>query len=225
MSAIEFVWFDFGGVLSPPIPALFAQYQVKTGLAPRVLQQAMQDVADELGVPLLAPVENALLTEHDWGTRLEHALRKREPQLDLSRARLQQFGAQWFAGVPANAPLVAAVRALKAAGVRVGILTNNVREWQPHWRAMVDLDEVVELIVDSSEEGWRKPDAEFFQIASARAGVTPQHSLLIDDVAENIAAASALGWQVLHFIDNRQALTELQRLSAVSLAHLAVESA
>lgn len=119
MSDLQFIWFDFGGVLSPPIPALFEQYQVKTGLAPRVLQQAMSDVADELGVPMLAPVENALLTEEQWGTRLANALRRRDPQIDLSRAHLTTFGAQWFAGVPANAPLVAAVRALKRAGFRV----------------------------------------------------------------------------------------------------------
>ncbi|WDU64860.1 HAD family phosphatase [Pseudomonas poae] len=225
MSDLQFIWFDFGGVLSPPIPALFEQYQVKTGLAPRVLQQAMSDVADELGVPMLAPVENALLTEEQWGTRLANALRRRDPQIDLSRAHLTTFGAQWFAGVPANAPLVAAVRALKRAGFRVGILTNNVVEWELHWRAMVGLDEVVDLIVDSSQEGSRKPDAAFFQVATARSGVAPQHSLLIDDVAENIEAAAALGWQVLHFIDNHQALAQLQRLTAVSLLPAAVEPA
>ncbi|OCW20962.1 HAD family phosphatase [Pseudomonas aylmerensis] len=225
MSAPEFIWFDFGGVLSPPIPALFEQYQLKTGLAPRVLQQAMSDVADELGVPMLAPVENALLTEREWGARLEQALRRRDPQIDLSRARLQGFGEQWFAGVPANAPLVAAVRALKRNGFRVGILTNNVVEWSLHWRAMVGLDEVVDLIVDSSQERTRKPDTAFFEVATARSGVAPQHSLLIDDVAENIHAAAALGWQVLHFTDNHQALAQLQRVTGVSLLQPAVEPA
>ncbi|TFY94156.1 HAD family phosphatase [Pseudomonas nabeulensis] len=225
MSDLKFVWFDFGGVLSPPIPALFEQYQAKTGLAPRVLQQAMRDVADDLGVPMLAPVESALLTEQEWGQRLEQALRRRYPQIDLSRARLQTFGEQWFAGVPANAPLVAAVRALKRAGWRVGILTNNVVEWAPYWRAMVGLDEVVELIVDSSQERTRKPQAAFFQVAIERSGVAAKHSLLIDDVLENIEAAAALGWQVLHFTDNHQAITQLQRLTGVSLLQPVGESA
>jgi len=225
MSDVQFVWFDFGGVLSPPIPALFEQYQVKTGLAPRVLQQAMSDVADDLGVPMLAPVESALLTEQDWGQRLEQALRRRDPNIDLSRARLQSFGEQWFAGVPPNAPLIAAVRALKRAGFRVGILTNNVMEWEQHWRAMVGLDAVVDLIVDSSRERTRKPEAAFFQVAIERSGVPARHSLLIDDVAENIEAAAALGWQVLHFTDNHQALAQLQRLTGVSLLQPAVETA
>ena len=225
MSVVQFVWFDFGGVLSPPIPALFEQYQVKTGLSPQVLQQAMSDVADELGVPMLAPVENALLTEQQWGLRLEQALLRRDPHIDLSRARLQTFGEQWFAGVPANAPLVAAVRALKRAGYRVGILTNNVVEWALHWRAMVGLDEVVDLIVDSSQEGSRKPDAAFFAVAIERSGIAPANSLLIDDVAENIEAAKSLGWQVLHFVDNRQTLAHLQHLTGVSLDQPVVEPA
>ncbi|WP_249673770.1 HAD-IA family hydrolase [Pseudomonas abieticivorans] len=223
MSRLQFIWFDFGGVLSPPIPALFAQYQVKTGLDPQVLQQAMQDVADDLGVPMLAPIECGLLSEAEWGRRLEQALRRRHQHLDVSRARLQAFGEHWFAGVPANAPLVAAVRALKQAGYRVGILTNNVQEWSPHWRAMVGLDEVIDLLVDSSEQGCRKPDAAIFDIATLRSGVGAQASLLIDDLAENVAAAAALGWQTLHFIDNGQALAHLQCLTGVSLLHLAQE--
>lgn len=121
--------------------------------------------------------------------------------------------------------LVAAVRALKQAGYRVGILTNNVVEWELHWRAMVGLDEVVDLIVDSSQEGSRKPDAAFFEVATARSGVPPYSSLLIDDVAENIEAAAGLGWQVLHFVDNRQTLAHLQRLTGVSLVQSAQELA
>jgi putative hydrolase of the HAD superfamily len=92
-----------------------------------------------------------------------------------------------------------------------------VVEWEQHWRAMVGLDEVVDLIVDSSREGTRKPEAAFFEVATARSGVSAADSLLIDDVAENIDAAAALGWQVLHFIDNHQALTQLQRLTGVNL--------
>lgn len=218
MSDLKMIWFDFGGVLSPPIPALFEQYQRKTGLSPAALQQAMLDVANALGVPMLAPVENALLSELEWGRRLEDALRLSDPQVDLSRSRLREFGAQWFSGVEANPAMVGAVRQLKAAGYRVGILTNNVVEWEPHWRAMVGLDEVVDLIVDSSREGCRKPDAAFFQIAAERAGVAPGQNLLIDDVGENIDAAAALGWHTVHFVDNPSALAALGLLTGVALA-------
>lgn len=216
MSAIQRVWFDFGGVLSPPIPALFEQYQVKTGLAPAVLQQAIAEVAAELGVPPLAPIENALLSEDEWGRRVELALQRQLPPADISRARLRRFGEQWFAGVQANAAMVEAARSLHQAGFAIGILTNNVVEWEPHWRPIVGLEEVADLIVDSSKEGCRKPDARFFEIALQRAGLPAAANLLIDDLAENVAAAAASGWQTVHFRSNPQALADIARLTGVA---------
>ncbi|NIE73374.1 HAD-IA family hydrolase [Pantoea sp. Ap-967] len=215
MSAIERVWFDFGGVLSPPIDALFDQYQVKTGIAPLALQQAIAEVAAELGVPPLAPIENALLSEDEWGRRVELALLAQAPPADLSRARLRRFGEQWFAGVQANVHMVEAARTLKQAGYAIGILTNNVVEWEPHWRPIVGLEGVVDLVVDSCKEGCRKPDAQFFDIALARAGLPAHANLLIDDLAGNVAAAAARGWQTVHFRDNPQALADIARATGV----------
>lgn len=217
MRTPKMIWFDFGGVLSPPIPALFQQYQHKTGLAPVVLQQAMRDVAAEMKLPMLAPVENALISEAEWGRRLENALRMRHPEIDLSRARLREFGAQWFAGVQPNQAMVQALHQLKAAGYQLGILTNNVLEWEPHWRSMLQLDSVVDLVVDSCKEGCRKPDPRFFALAAQRAAVEPADCLLIDDVDENVEAAASLGWQTLLFLDNAQALRELESISRVAL--------
>lgn len=39
------VFLDFGGVLSPPIEDLFAEYERKTGIAPSDLKAAMAGVA------------------------------------------------------------------------------------------------------------------------------------------------------------------------------------
>ena len=33
--------------------------------------------------------------------------------------------------------------------MRLAILTNNVREWEPLWRAMLPVDEIFEPVVDS----------------------------------------------------------------------------
>ncbi|MDU4256179.1 HAD family phosphatase, partial [Pseudomonas sp.] len=163
------------------------------------------------------PIENAVLSEVEWGARLAEALRRNDPSLDLSRARLEQFGQQWFSGVEPNPAMREAALQLKAAGYRVGILTNNVVEWEPYWRELVGLDTVVDLVVDSSHERCRKPDARFFDIAARRAGLAPAQNLLIDDVAENIEAAAALGWQTLHFRGNPGALSALEALTGIPL--------
>lgn len=209
MTNVDFVWFDFGGVLSPPIPSLFEQYADKTGISPTALQSAMKSVADDMGVPMLAPVENAMLSEQEWGSRIRRALARRDPTLNLTKARLEDFGQQWFDGVSPNRRMVDAVHTLHHAGMAVGILTNNVIEWEPHWRRMLDLDGVVDVIVDSSRERCRKPEKRFFEIACERSGVGGERSLLIDDVDENIRAAHELGWKTILFTNDDDVLWEL----------------
>lgn len=217
MRRVDFVWFDFGGVLSPPIPALFEQYATKTGIPPAALQHAMRSVAEDIGVPMLAPIENAMLSEREWGRRLRHVLSRHEPALDLTRAELENFGRQWFDGVPPNWPMVDAVHALRQAGMAVGILTNNVIEWEPHWRRMLDLDDVVNFILDSSKERCRKPEVKFFDTACQRSGVSAERSLLIDDVEENVCAARNLGWQTILFTQNDEVLKKISQYTGISL--------
>ncbi|MDO9355176.1 MAG: hypothetical protein Q7T55_15875, partial [Solirubrobacteraceae bacterium] len=124
------VWFDFGGVLSPPIDDLFQSYERKTGIPPAALKQAMVDAAHErFGLPALAPIETALLTEAEWGADLRRHLALRDPSLDLSAARLETFGEQWFGGEEPQPGVRELMTELRDEGYRVAVLTNNVAEW------------------------------------------------------------------------------------------------
>ena len=52
----------------------------------------------------------------------------------------------------------------------------------------------------SFEVGQRKPDKDIYKIAMQKANVkTPEASLFIDDLHENIQAAKSLGMNVIHF--------------------------
>ncbi|MER5292881.1 HAD family phosphatase [Streptomyces pharetrae] len=209
------IWFDFGGVLSPPIDDLFEAYHRKTGITPAQLKTAMKDFADELDMPPLAPIELGVVTEAEWGRGLARALTARHPGIDLSRARLETFGAQWFEGVTANPLMVCALRYARDNGFRVGILSNNVVEWEPHWLPVVAPAGEVDCLVDSCKVGVRKPDPRIFDLAAKTAGAEPGDCVLIDDLAENCEAARAQGWRAVHFRDNAQALDDLRRLTGL----------
>ena len=58
-------------------------------------------------------------------------------------------------------------------------------------------------IIDSSEVGVIKPEADIYQIAQDKAGVEPSEILLVDDSRTNLMAASRAGWQTLWFDDYR----------------------
>ena len=86
----------------------------------------------------------------------------------------------------------------------MALLTNNVREWEPLWRAMLPVDEIFELVVDSAFVGMRKPDHEIYELTIERLGdgVEAAQCLFIDDIEVNIAAARELGMSAVHYVDN-----------------------
>ena len=99
----------------------------------------------------------------------------------------------------------------KAAGHRMGMLTNNVREWEPLWRAMLPVDEIFETVVDSGFVGLRKPDPEIYELTLERLGGVPaDQCLFVDDVDVNCAAARELGMSAVHYQHNDQAIPEIR---------------
>lgn len=204
---VRMIWFDFGGVLGPSPKDLFTAYHRKTGITAEQLAVALREVSGELGRPALAALELGAISEPDWGRLLGAALTG--AGVDVSRARPEEFGRQWFEGTYANAPMLRAVRYVRDAGYRVGVLSNNVREWQPYWRRMIEPAGEFDRIVDSSEIGVRKPDPRILRIAEDTAGAAAAECVLVDDVAENCAAAEAAGWRAVDFGTTRQCLTDL----------------
>jgi FMN phosphatase YigB (HAD superfamily)/DNA-binding XRE family transcriptional regulator len=81
---------------------------------------------------------------------------------------------------------------------RVGLLTNIMPGFILAMRARGLIPDVdYEVVIDSSEVGFIKPEMEIFRIATERAGVRPEEILFIDDSRPNIMAADKLGWHVL----------------------------
>ena len=83
-----------------------------------------------------------------------------------------------------------------------------------HWRAMVPVDELFELVVDSSDVGVRKPDPAIYHLALEQlGGIPPERAVFLDDFAGNVDAAIALGIHgILVGDEPATSLTELDRL-------------
>jgi putative hydrolase of the HAD superfamily len=79
---------------------------------------------------------------------------------------------------------------------------------------LVPIDELFDVVVDSSEEGMRKPDPAIFRTALDRLGVDdPRRVIFLDDFEGNILAARSLGMHaILVGPDPRPALDELAAL-------------
>ena len=107
------------------------------------------------------------------------------------------------------------IRALQADGYRLGLITNNVREASATWRALVPVDELFEVVVDSSEVGMRKPNPAIFRHAlELLGGIEPGAAVFLDDAPGNVVGARQAGLHAIHVETTAQALADLDALLA-----------
>ena len=204
---------DFGGVLTTPLIQSFAAVQDETGVQFEELGDAMTRIQEEDGRHPLFELETGRLSETDFLRKLGDAL---EPALG-HRPELHRFREIYFDALHPNEPMIDLMRQAKERGYRMGLLTNNVREWEPVWRTMLPVDEIFEVVVDSGFVGCRKPDREIYDLTLERmGGPSPEECLFIDDTDVNCTTATELGMSAVHFRDNDQAIPELR--NALGLA-------
>jgi epoxide hydrolase-like predicted phosphatase len=114
-------------------------------------------------------------------------------------------------GIVVCPAMIDAVREVRDAGIRTALLTNNAREWEDEWRALIPVDELFDVVVDSSRVGLRKPDPAIYTLTCDRLGVDAVDCLFIDDLACNVDAAAALGMRTLLCSDPVDAAGEVLR--------------
>jgi putative hydrolase of the HAD superfamily len=194
---------DFGGVLTTPLIESFLAYQRETGIALEDLGSAMGRLMEKDGGrhPLFE-LEKGNMTEEDFTARLG-------AELGREIATMRET---YFEHLHPNAPMIEYLRGVRGDGLRLALLTNNVREWEPLWRAKLpDVDELFEVIVDSGFVGMRKPEPEIYLLTLERlgGGLRPEECAFLDDIEVNCETARALGMSAVRFRDNDQAIAEL----------------
>jgi putative hydrolase of the HAD superfamily len=89
---------------------------------------------------------------------------------------------------------LALMRDTRAAGLPVGVLTNDLRAFHSQeWVDGLGLEEVADVIVDGSVEGILKPDPRIYRLAAGRLGVQCQDVVFLDDQPVNLAGAANVG--------------------------------
>ncbi|HET6830339.1 MAG TPA: HAD family phosphatase [Solirubrobacterales bacterium] len=199
---------DFGGVLTSPLLGAFARFQEDTGVTLEQLGDAISAGAVALGGrnPLFE-LECGRISEVRFLEILRDGL---EPTLG-ERPALHRFKETYFDGLDPNEEMIELMASLGERGYRMAILTNNVREWEPIWRAKLPVDEIFETVVDSAFVGIRKPDPAIYELTLERLdGIDAEQCLFVDDTEVNCDAAAALGIRAVHFRDNAQAIAEIR---------------
>jgi len=206
---IDAVLFDFGGVFTPsPFRAIHAA-GAELDVNPLEFSKIMFGPYDED-------------TDHPWH-RLERGEMTFDDAVEHIRILAENDGIKFDPlafllslgdGNGADNPLVDRVRQLKEDGYQTAVITNNIAEFRDFWRAMIPVDELFDLVVDSSVEGIRKPNPEIFFLALSRLGNVPPHrSVFLDDYETNIRVAVSLGIHgILVGEDKQKAVQDLDQI-------------
>lgn len=91
---------------------------------------------------------------------------------------------------------------VKQAGLGQVIATNNEDRRTRYIENEMGFGVRVDRVFSSGRMKVAKPDPGYFRHIQTALNLEPYEILLVDDYAENIAAAEACGWQVHHFPEN-----------------------
>jgi len=206
------VIFDLGGVVLPSPLHTFRAYEARHGLPHRFLSEVVLS-GGEHGA--WSRLERGELDGAGFVVAFEAECEAAGGHVDVA-----DLLAEIAAGGGPYPAMLAALRRIRAAGLRTAALTNN---WALDDGASVgerhrDLADHFDVIVESAVEGFRKPDARIYELVCARLAVRPDEAVFLDDLGVNLKPARALGMATIKVGEPHAALAELEDVLGFSLS-------
>ena len=178
---------------------------------------ACQQMGEVAGIP----------EQRVWQVVFEEGLQRRLERGDLTAAEFyDEFCAQarcrpdmaalMHAGCAIfqlHVPVVPIVAHLRAAGYRLGILSNTC---EPHWDYVsrgrfAIIAKYFDPCVLSYRVGAMKPERKIFEAASEAAGMAPEELLFLDDQPANVDGARAAGLDAVLYTSPQRLIVDLIR--------------
>ncbi len=206
MTPVTAVLFDYGQVLSaPPDPAAWARIRAITGLPENILHR-------EYWAHRHAYDRGDLSAPAYWNKAAAGAGIVLAPDqlTDLIAADTDFWSTL-------NPPMLDWAKRLQRAGIRIGILSNMPDAMEAGLRARHHWIEAFDHHTWSHSLNLAKPEPAIYLHAAEGLRTPPANILFIDDRAENVEAAIAVGMQAIQYTTHR---VFEQEMHARGLGHL-----
>lgn len=192
---------DFGGVLTIRMRLNGQAFERSEGLTPGAYFHALDEHPD--GVAIYKALEVGEATQEQWNQVIGGILGI-DPT-DLMRRAL--------ANLPLEPRMVQAARRARAAGIKVAMLSNSfgITPYNPY-AALGMWDGEWDAIVLSEQIGVRKPHPGIYQHTLDALQLTGEECVFVDDHAENLPPAQALGIRTIHHTDAAATVAQLDAL-------------
>jgi putative hydrolase of the HAD superfamily len=172
---------DLDGVLRRWDPAVITDIEVRPGLKPGAVMDAAMEWSR------LRPAITGRVGHAEW-------------MAGVGAALADEYGPAAAAAVPewqayrgeVDADVLAFVREVRAAGVRVGLATNATDLLEADLERLALTDQV-DVVVRSARLRTHKPTLEFFRQACLALATPPDHVLFVDDTDRFVRGARVAG--------------------------------
>jgi putative hydrolase of the HAD superfamily len=214
MSIKAVIW-DFGGVFTTSPFDRFGEYESEKGLPKDFIRSINATNPD---TNAWARFERSEVSKDEFdGLFLEESTAKGHPIPGKEIIALLSGQVRPI--------MVAALDRILAAGYRCAVITNNVPAGQgpgisADSKTAGEVAKVMarmELVVESSKLGLRKPDPKIYQHTCAELGIAPTDAVYLDDLGVNLKPARAMGMQTIKVISADQALADLEGVLGMEL--------
>jgi epoxide hydrolase-like predicted phosphatase len=195
---------DFGGVLTTSVWDSFADFCREKGLDEDTVKRLFRQ--DPEAIACLRGLETGELEKDEFEERFARLL-----GLDEATDLIDSM----FRGMLPCEPMVDAVRAAGARGVKTGLVSNS---WSTSHYDRDLLDELFDTVVISAEVGLHKPQPAIYRLAAERIAEPPERCVFVDDLRENCAGAEAVGMTAILHRDAAESIERIEELFGIKVA-------
>ncbi len=189
MSGERAVLFDFGGVLLRQDWDQYDEFCERNGLPTRALRRALYGTDEWRALQTGRISDRSIWRAAAIASLAEHCGDRAEGLFE-----------EWYARpIRLHDSNIALANALRAAGIRIGLLSNAAPDLETRIVDDFGVDVDWHDRVISGLVGLAKPDPAIYHLAAEGIGLPETACFFIDDLAENVEAARSVGMQAHHF--------------------------
>ena len=204
---VRAVIFDFGGVITTSPFEAFARYEADNGLPDGFIRR----------LNATNPDDNAWDRLERNEVDLDGFVELFEAEAEAAGHRVDGRAVLSLLSGELRPSMVEALRRCRAR-LRTAIVTNNflvgdaAADGAPRGGPMAEVLDHVDVLVESSRVGLRKPDPAIYRLVCDELGVEPVEAVFLDDLGVNLKPARAMGMTTIKVVDPEEALAELERV-------------
>lgn len=197
--AIQFLYFDLGGVLLNFSHArMCRQIAQVAGVETELVRHALFDTGLEIDY------ERGDIGTAEFYERICQQIERRPPLSQLAVAASDIF--------EVNVSTCGVLASLWGAGYRLGLLSNTN---ELHYNFFADgryslIPKPFETLALSFRIGAVKPEAKIYHAAAELAGVAPAEIFFVDDVLGNVEGARDAGFDAVQYVSTSQLVRDLR---------------